>query len=164
MKKSEKVKFHKWFLCLIGIFFLSVSSTMTAYADSVSDAGGTGQGNISGTNVYTFSYIYDSSIDAIVLKVETTKPVKAFGNTCTHTFGPGDTTTLNTNYPQLGSSLESAIAEGILNEPTYVTGIYEYETLTGYLERRIEEQRANCKTEKIQMAERELREFWLCSG
>ena len=100
----------KNYVLVLAVLMMSMSFTMTAYADSVSGAGGTGQGNITGTNVYTFSYIYDGTIDAIVLKVDTTKPVKAFGNTCTHTFGPGDTTTLNTNYPQLGSSLESAIA------------------------------------------------------
>lgn len=102
-------KIRAWFM-MLAVVVMALSITMTAYADSVDDAGGTGQGNISGTNVYTFSYIYDGTIDAIVLKVDTKNPVKAFGNTCSHTFGPGDTTTLNTNYPQLGSSLESAIA------------------------------------------------------
>ena len=104
MKKIKKLYF------MLAVIVMAMSITMTAYADSIDDAGGTGEGNISGTNVYTFSYVYDGTLDAIVLKVDTTKPVKAFGNKCTYTFsGPNDNVTLNTKNPQLGSSLESAI-------------------------------------------------------
>lgn len=79
------------------------------YADSIDDVGGTGQGNIGGTNVYTFSYIYRADLDAIVLKVDTTKHVNSFGGT-TYTFtSPDDNLTLHTQNPRLGSSLESAI-------------------------------------------------------
>lgn len=44
---------------------MTMMFSVTALADSVDDVGGTGQGDIGGTNVYTFSYIYDASDDAI---------------------------------------------------------------------------------------------------
>lgn len=66
--------------------------------------------NIGGTNVYTFSYLYRSDLDAIVLRVDLKSPIASFGNTTTHTFeSPGDDLVLHTKYPRLGSSLESAI-------------------------------------------------------
>lgn len=80
-------------------------------ADDIGDTGDTDQGDITGSNVYTFYYSYDSSLDAIVLTVRTKNPIKSFGNTTSHTFSsPYDNTVLNTSNPQLGSSLESAIA------------------------------------------------------
>lgn len=88
-----------------------LSSSVVAYADDIGDTGDTGQGDITGSNVYTFYYSYDSSLDAIVLTVRTKNPIKSFGNTTSHTFSsPYDNTVLNTSNPQLGSSLESAIA------------------------------------------------------
>lgn len=54
-------------------------------------------------------------------------------------------------------SLEAAIAEGILNEPTYVTGLYEYEEMVKDLEKRISECDGEGKTSvKKEMAEKEL--------
>ena len=90
---------------------LTMMFSVTALADSVDDVGGTGQGDIGGTNVYTFSYIYDSSADAIKLKVDTTKNVNSFGGTNTYTFNSAsDNLTLHTKNPRLGNSLENAIA------------------------------------------------------
>ena len=89
---------------------MTMMFSVTALADSVDDVGGTGQGDIGGTNVYTFSYIYDASDDAIKLKVDTKNPLSSFGNTTSHTFSAGDTTTLHTKNPRLGNSLENAIA------------------------------------------------------
>lgn len=90
---------------------MTMMFSVTALADSVDDVGGTGQGNIGGTNVYTFSYIYDASADAIKLKVDTTKNVSSFGNTNTYTFNsPDDNLTLHTKNPRLGNSLENAVA------------------------------------------------------
>lgn len=106
MKRIKKV--------LVGCLFLICTTFTihtTAYADRVGDAGGTDQGNIGGTNVYTFSYSYDSSDDAIKLTVTTTRAINSFGGTKSHTFNsPSDQTVLNTQNPRLGSSLESAIA------------------------------------------------------
>ena len=48
---------------------LTMVSNSVAYADGVGDTGGTGQGDIGGTNVYTFSYIYDSARDASELQI-----------------------------------------------------------------------------------------------
>lgn len=90
---------------------MTMMFSVTALADSVDDIGGTGQGNIGGTNVYTFSYIYDASADAIKLRVDTTKNVSSFGNTNTYTFNSAsDNLTLHTKSPRLGNSLENAIA------------------------------------------------------
>ena len=90
---------------------LSLTFCITAFADDIGDVGGTDQGNIGGTNVYTFSYIYDSSTDAIELQVTTKNPINSFGGTTSHTFtSPYDQTTLHTKNPRLGSSLESAIS------------------------------------------------------
>lgn len=90
---------------------LTMVSNSVAYADGVGDTGGTGQGDIGGTNVYTFSYIYDSTRDAIELQVNTTKPLVSFGNTTSHTYtSPSDQIVLNTQNPRLGNSLDNAIA------------------------------------------------------
>lgn len=102
---------QRFLLCLIvsiGLFFGFVSRV---YADSIGDTGGTGEGGITGSNVYTFSYIYDASNDAIELKVDTKNPIKGFGNTTSHTFtSPSDKTVLNTKNPRLGNSLDNAVA------------------------------------------------------
>ena len=61
----------KRILCsLVLMICLSLGMAITVYADSIDDVGGTGQGNIGGTNVYTFSYIYRADLDAIVLRVD----------------------------------------------------------------------------------------------
>ena len=102
-------KFKRIWLCLLVILCISAGSAITVYADSIGDVGGTGQGDIGGTNVYTFSYIYRADLDAIVLRVDTTKAVSSFCGT-TYTFtSPDDNLTLHTKNPHLGSSLESAI-------------------------------------------------------
>ncbi|MDD3138680.1 MAG: InlB B-repeat-containing protein [Lachnospiraceae bacterium] len=101
-------------LCLLLLVTLATSGSVIVYADDIGDTGDTGQGDIGGTNVYTFSYIYDFSRDAIELQVTTKKPIKAFGNTTSHTFtSPSDQTTLNTQNPRLGNSLENAISSMI---------------------------------------------------
>ena len=41
---------------LLAVVF-SMTFYITAFADDIGDVGGTDQGNIGGTNVYTFSYI-----------------------------------------------------------------------------------------------------------
>lgn len=98
----------------LGILLMIVcvfSSQSIAFADDIGDTGDTDQGNIGGSNVYTFYYSYNASVDAIVLTVNTKNPIKGFGNTCSHTFlSPSDSTVLNTSNPQLGGSLESAIS------------------------------------------------------
>ena len=102
-------KLKRVLLCLLAILCLSAGSAITVYADSIDDTGSTEQGNIGGTNVYTFSYLYRADLDAIVLKVDTTKAVSSFGGT-TYTFtSPDDDLVLHTKNPRLGSSLESAI-------------------------------------------------------
>lgn len=104
-------RFKKGLCCILLLLVMLLSSSVVAYADDIGDTGDTGQGDITGSNVYTFYYSYDSSLDAIVLTVRTKNPIKSFGNTTSHTFSsPYDNTVLNTSNPQLGSSLESAIA------------------------------------------------------
>lgn len=104
-------RFKKRISCILLLFVLLFSSSVVAYADDIGDTGDTDQGDVTGSNVYTFYYSYDSGADAIVLTVRTKNPIKGFGNTCLHTFSsPSDTTVLNTSNPKLGSSLESAIA------------------------------------------------------
>lgn len=94
---------------------LLLSSGTIAFADEIG-AGGTGQGNIGGSNVYTFSYIYDAASDAIELKVDVIYALDSFGGTTSHTFtSPSDQIVLHTQYPQLGSSLDSAISSMISN-------------------------------------------------
>ena len=105
MRLRVKIAISTLLMLVITMMF-----SVTALADSVDDVGGTGQGDIGGTNVYTFSYIYDASDDAIKLKVDTKNPLSSFGNTTSHTFSAGDTTTLHTKNPRLGNSLENAIA------------------------------------------------------
>lgn len=101
----------KIFLSLLLMLICVFSCQSVAFADDIGDTGDTGQGNIGGSNVYTFYYSYNASVDAIVLTVNTKNPIKGFGNTCSHTFlSPSDSTVLNTSNPQLGSSLESAIS------------------------------------------------------
>lgn len=98
-------------LCLgiiLGIIFMFHTTT---FADDIGNTGGTGQGNITGTNVYTFSYIYDSTRDAIELKVTTKNPISSFGNTNTHIYtSPSDQLVLHTQNPICGNSIENAIA------------------------------------------------------
>lgn len=104
MEKRKKI-FGSIILMLLMTFMFS----MTTHADTVDDVDGTDKGNISGTNVYTFNYNYNSSDDAIELTVKTKNPVKAFGNKKSHTFSENDDTTLNTKNPRLGNSLDNAI-------------------------------------------------------
>lgn len=98
-------------LCIgiaVGIFMLIHT---TAFADDIGDTGGTGQGTITGTNVYTFNYIYDSANDAIELQVVTKNPISSFGNTNTHTYtSPADQLVLHTQNPICGNSIDNAIA------------------------------------------------------
>lgn len=104
-------QFKKIALCVCIMLFGLLNTSIIAFADDVGDTGGTGQGNITGSNTYTFYYSYDSGLDAIVLTVVTKRPIAGFGNTTSHTFSsPSDQTVLNTQNPILGSSLESAIA------------------------------------------------------
>ncbi len=102
---------------LIGLLLLLTflfGNSLSVYADDVGNTGDTDQGNISGTNVYTFSYNYNSNVDAIQLTVTTKRPIASFGNTSSHTFSsPSDGTVLNTKNPVLGSSLDSAISSMI---------------------------------------------------
>lgn len=95
-------------LLMVLVFAFAFSSTVLA--DDIDDTGGTDGGG-SGTNVYTFYYSYDSSKDAIVLTVNTKRPINSFGNTTSHTFtSPSDNTYIPSSNPVLGSSLEGAIA------------------------------------------------------
>ena len=98
-------------LCLsiaLGMFFMIHT---TAFADDVGGTGGTNQGNASGSNVYTFSYIYDAGNDAIELRVDTKNPLNSFGNTTSHTYtSPSDQIVLYTQNPICGNSIENAIA------------------------------------------------------
>lgn len=104
-------RFKKGLSYILLLLVLLFSSSVVAYADDIGDTGDTDQGDITGSNVYTFYYSYDSGADAIVLTVRTKNPIKGFGNTTSHTFSsPYDNTVLNTSNPQLGSSLEGAIA------------------------------------------------------
>lgn len=104
-------RFKKGLSCILLLLVMLLSSSVVAYADDIGDTGDTGQGDITGSNVYTFYYSYDSSLDASVLTVKTKNPIKSFGNTTSHTFSsPYDYTVLNTSNPQLGSSLEGAIS------------------------------------------------------
>lgn len=83
----------------------------TALADDIGDTGGTGQGDLTGTNVYTFNYIYDRNTDAIELQVVTRNPLSSFGNTNTHTYtSPSDQLVLHTQNPICGNSIDNAIA------------------------------------------------------
>lgn len=100
------------------VLVMSIAFVMpiAALADDIGDTGDTDIGDIGGTNVYTFSYNYDASLDAICLTVTTKHPISSFGNTCSHTFtSASDNTTLHTKNPRLGSSLESAIQSMITN-------------------------------------------------
>ena len=102
-------------LALGVVLMLSVvmSSSVVALADDI-DAGGTGQGNITGTNVYTFSYNYCETHDAIELTVNTKSPIASFGNTTCHTYhSSSDNIVLHTSYPICGRSLDSAISDMI---------------------------------------------------
>ena len=104
----RKVKFA---ISMLLILVMTMMFSVTALADDIGDIGDTGQGNIGGTNVYTFSYIYDSSADAIKLRVDTKNPINSFGGTTSHTFdSPYDNLTLHTKNPRLGNSLENAVA------------------------------------------------------
>ena len=98
-------------ISMLLILVMTMMFSVTALADDIGDIGDTGQGNIGGTNVYTFSYIYDSSADAIKLRVDTKNPINSFGGTTSHTFdSPYDNLTLHTKNPRLGNSLENAVA------------------------------------------------------
>lgn len=102
-------KKNKILLLLAIISFAALSMIATAFADSVDDVGGTGQGNISGTNVYTFSYLYRSDLDAIVLKVDAEQPFYYGASTYTYE-SMDDKQAIHTKNPRLGSSLDSAVA------------------------------------------------------
>lgn len=111
MRWFKKTKFV--IAMLFSIAFV-LSTAVTVYADGVDDTGGTDQGNITGTNVYTFYYNYNSSSDAIELTVKTKNPIKSFGNTTSHTYSsPSDDIVLHTQNPVLGRSLDDAIKDMI---------------------------------------------------
>lgn len=102
---------NKLLLCIGIISCMLMGISITAYADDVGDTGGTGQGNIGGSNVYTFSYIYDSERDAIELRVDTKYALNSFGNTTSHTYtSPSDQIVLHTQNPICGNSIDNAIA------------------------------------------------------
>lgn len=93
-------------MLMIGILVKAIP----AFADTIGNTGGTGAGGLSGSNSYTFNYIYDPVTDAIELNVVISQPLIEFGNTRSHTFtSMSDQITLHTRYPHLGASLESAI-------------------------------------------------------
>lgn len=101
----------KILLCFGIIIGMIACIHTTVFADDVGDTGGTGQGNITGTNVYTFNYIYDSARDAIELQVVTKNPISSFGNTNTHTYtSPSDQLVLHTQNPICGNTIDNAIA------------------------------------------------------
>lgn len=101
----------KILLCFGIIIGMLACIHTTVFADDVGDTGGTGQGNITGTNVYTFNYIYDSARDAIELQVVTKNPISSFGNTNTHTYtSPSDQLVLHTQNPICGNTIDNAIA------------------------------------------------------
>jgi hypothetical protein len=101
----------KILLCFGIIIGMFACIHTTVLADDVGDTGGTGQGNITGTNVYTFNYIYDSARDAIELQVVTKNPISSFGNTNTHTYtSPSDQLVLHTQNPICGNTIDNAIA------------------------------------------------------
>lgn len=101
----------KILLCFGIIIGMFACLHTTVFADDVGDTGGTGQGNITGTNVYTFNYIYDSARDAIELQVVTKNPISSFGNTNTHTYtSPSDQLVLHTQNPICGNTIDNAIA------------------------------------------------------
>ena len=104
----QRIKLVVFSLLLVFVFAFAFSSTVLA--DDIDDTGGTDGGG-SGTNTYTFYYNYDSSKDAIVLTVNTKRPINSFGNTTSHTFtGTSDDTYIPSSNPQLGGSLEDAIS------------------------------------------------------
>lgn len=101
----------KILLCFGIIIGMLACIHTTVFADDVGDTGGTGQGDITGTNVYTFNYIYDSSRDAIELQVVTKNPISSFGNTNSHTYtSPSDQLVLHTQNPICGNTIDNAIA------------------------------------------------------
>lgn len=103
---------RKLVLTLVVLGFVLLRFNTMAYADDVGDAGGTGQGNITGSNVYTFSYIYDSARDAIELRVDTKYALSSFGNTTSHTYTSlSDQIVLHTQNPICGNSIDNAIAD-----------------------------------------------------
>ena len=73
-------------VCLCFMLAMMFMFHTTALADDIGDTGGTGQGNITGTNVYTFNYIYDRNTDAIELQVVTKNTISRFGNTTMTTY------------------------------------------------------------------------------
>ena len=92
------------------VFVFAFAFSSTVLADDIDDTGGTDGGG-SGTNVYTFYYKYNSSRDAIELTVKCKNPINSFGNSTSHTFtSASDDTYIPSSNPQLGTSLESAIA------------------------------------------------------
>lgn len=110
MKTIKRYVLGIMIMCMV---LLCVAAPVAnVYADDIGGAGGTQQGNIGGTNVYTFYYIYDSVNDAIELKVVTITPLYDFGNTTEHTYkSMDDKIVLNTRGAVLGASLDSAIAD-----------------------------------------------------
>ena len=107
-------KIRRFLVMLLLMVTMAVSVSITAYADDVGDIGDTDQGDITGSNIYTFYYYYDSSLDAITLTVQALRPINSFGHTTSHTFRSSyDSTVLNTANPRLGRSLDSAISDMI---------------------------------------------------
>ena len=112
--QKMRYKKGKCFVGLILSVFLMFLCAVPVLADGIGDTGDTDEGDITGSNVYTFYYNYNSSHDAIELTVKTKNPIKGFGNTTSHTFSsPSDSTVLNTKNPTLGRSLDDAISDMI---------------------------------------------------
>lgn len=111
MGVRNTLKYVVTMLCCIAFM---ASASVTVFADGIGDTGDTGQGNIGGSNVYTFYYYYNSASDAIELTVVTKNPIASFGNTNSHTYSsPYDGVVLNTSNPRLGRSLDDAISDMI---------------------------------------------------
>lgn len=105
MKKNKRIVWS-----LIIILNMLFCWNTTAFADGLGGTGGTGEGNIGGTNVYTFSYMYDAKTDAIQLHVKTKRAISSFGNKDYYIYtSPSDQLKLHTKNPVLGNSIENAI-------------------------------------------------------
>lgn len=107
------MKVKRKIACIIMLMLcFIVVRPITAYADNIGDTGDTDQGNIGGSNTYTFYYYYNASDNAIELTVKTKNPIKSFGNTTSHTYrSPSDNIVLNTQNPSLGRSLDDALSD-----------------------------------------------------
>lgn len=115
MKRILKRIISFIFVLIMGLVIISVTAfaegeTFTYESHDDISGGGTEKGDTNSTsNVYTFNYDYDASYDAIVLTVNTKNPVKAFGNTTSHTFTENDDTVIYAKSPRVGRPLIKAI-------------------------------------------------------